>query len=366
MLVFGVGYAGAASAGATKKASDVYVNQLMSFSTFGGIMLSAVLQSQGYSVLQANLPHRLGSMTYFAAATIGKTTEIASGSFALSADCALKDLGLAQTTANALLLETAIPVVLFAVVAFKGRALVGAVVAGNCFLPAVFANVFMCLPCYHMEMLGASFQIYNVHSLCWEIISMRLMQVLLGGLVCIAIGPALWAYLSTQAGKCRAPHVLYLTAAYRPDFDWGEVVVLIRKMLLKLFAKMNPITYSPAAQLLPTLLIIICSLFFVTRFHPYAKCFWNQTEAACLWGALVMFTLASYLVAEPWSQSVQVQIALLVSVVLLAAIILCTMMGLLIHAFLSERRDASSDACAELMGERHEDNAAEEIELARR
>merc|ERR1712107_293856 len=192
------------------------------------------------------------------------------------------------------------------------------------------------------------------------------MAALLGTATCILVGPAFWAILAvrgrSEAGNNRAGRrrrhaqramqdSACITAAYHKEYSWTEATVLLRKMAFRSLSVMTPITYSPGAQLLPVILILVVYVVFHVKCSPYLEANANRTEQASLVAALVMSCCALYLCSDAEAQTETTRLAMLGLIMCIATGTMGMLACMIFTAFRNESKLAESKSFREITQE---------------
>lgn len=133
--------------------------------------------------------------------------------------------------------------------------------------------------------------------------------------------PLGWRRSVAGADQQRA-HVLYLTRGYQPQYASWELERLVRKMFLRLFTALLPVTLFPALHMAGDTLVLIFAWTLHLHVAPYQRAKWNVTEALLLTTALLMTILSNCMIANDshWGHSVLTQYVLFFVIVSLALV----------------------------------------------
>ncbi|CAE7351298.1 unnamed protein product [Symbiodinium sp. CCMP2592] len=138
--------------------------------------------------------------------------------------------------------------------------------------------------------------------------------------------------LSKKDGPKPPLHVIFLSRAYRQTCQLWESERLMRKTLLTLAVSALPITSSPSLQLVCIATIVIGSLFLHAAVLPYKTMSFNLTECALLTAAALMTATVTGLTAYDhyWGRTMLVEYLMIFSVVGVATLICAAMIFLIV------------------------------------
>eukprot|EP00435_Cladocopium_sp_Y103_P056726 s159_g19.t1 len=121
-----------------------------------------------------------------------------------------------------------------------------------------------------------------------------------------------------------SPTALAATGAvrYQPQYASWELERLVRKMFLRLFTALLPVTLFPALHMAGDTLVLIFAWTLHLHVAPYQRAKWNVTEALLLTTALLMTILSNCMIANDshWGHSVLTQYVLFFVIVSLALV----------------------------------------------
>ncbi|CAE7256571.1 nst1 [Symbiodinium pilosum] len=271
----------------SSKPSGVYLNQLMSFATLEGTIMSAMLQTPAAQELQEGF----AGVFFQASALVMEVTSGQTSSAAgtgQSLQCVLGYVGLESALWKGHLGFTVLAVLLTAVLSiFKGYQ-VGLVVGINCFWPEFMGHFGKYFVCYRLS---------PDSGLEWP-----QAPDFFGGLALVAaclllcsaaVLHAWWTLYGTgtnDSGPKVAQeqlHVAFLTAPYQEAYAKFETERLLRKGCFTFLAAALPITASPALQLIFLAMAVLASLVTYALLLPYRKCRWNMVEVALLTASML-------------------------------------------------------------------------------
>ena len=253
------------------KPSSVYLNQLMSFATLAGTIMSAMLQTPAAQELQEGF-----TGVFFQASAL--VMEVTSGQTSSttgtgqSLQCVLGYVGLESALWKGHLGFTVLAVLLTAVLSiFKGYQ-VGLVVGINCFWPEFMGHFGRYFVCYRLS---------PDSGLEWPQapdFSGGLALVAACLLLCsAAVLHAWWTLYGTGANDSGPKvaqeqlHVAFLTAPYQEAYAKFETERLLRKGCFTFLAAALPITASPALQLIFLAMVVLASLVIYALLLPYSN-----------------------------------------------------------------------------------------------
>ncbi|CAE7539836.1 unnamed protein product [Symbiodinium pilosum] len=320
------------------KRSAVLINQLLSFATVTGGLLTVVAQTNAVGEIKSWAAKAVleicGATTWLMG---GEGPSEGFGGFGVSSLCLLTDLGLSGELWQAHLLHTAIPLALvLGLMYFRPSTQHGLVVVVglNCFWPGVFSYFGKYLYCYQFAPESAAKQKEDTYDCPFtqdlgQRIALRIIMVLVFLMVSLV-----WIGLSLYKKDDKKPplHVIFLSRAYRQSCHLWESERLMRKALLTLAVSALPITSSPALQLVCVLGVVVVSLFLYAALLPYKTMRFNLTECTLLATAALMTGIVSCLTAydDYWGRVLQVEFLLIFTMVGLV-VVTCFVMMFMIY-----------------------------------
>ncbi|CAE7667153.1 unnamed protein product, partial [Symbiodinium sp. CCMP2456] len=317
------------------KRSGVLLNQLMSFATVAGTLLTVAAQSS--AIRDAKL--KAASLTQAVIDAAGIATDFVSGTgsggVGSSSACLLSFAGLHGKLWPAHLLHTAIPAAMVLVlVAFRPKAQHGVVlvVGLNCFWPVIFSYFGKYLYCFQFkpEITGLE-KTYDCPFVNEESHRHVVRILMVSAFLAVSY---VWIRLSLSEEDGAKPplHVIFLSRAYRKSCRLWESERLMRKTLLTLAVSALPITSSPSLQLVCIATIVMGSLFLHAALLPYKTMSFNLTECTLLATAALMTAIVTGLTAYDhyWGRTMLVEYLMIFSVVGMATLTCAAMIFLIV------------------------------------
>lgn len=316
-LAFGIAGASLIGDSLEEKQSNVLLNQFMAFAVVAGSTLSSTMNTKTlkqFSSRNSDIVWWSGLLQPDAGASL---------------ECILGYLGLPKTVWHSHLISSVTPVLLmllFAVIKDVPSALM---VGSNCFLPRFWGDVGRFFVCYRIEPEADGGQ-----QICrflppqpWALLAL---------FVLLFLGVLLGWWRSVTAAERQRAHVIYLTRGYQPRYASWELERLVRKMVLRLFTALLPVTLFPALHMAGNTLVLLFAWTVHLHVAPYQRAKWNVTEALLLTTALLMTILSNCMIANDshWGHSVLTQYVLffvIVSLALVASLVILVMFLLQVY-----------------------------------
>ena len=272
-LVFGIAGKSVLGSTGTAKASSIYLNQLLSFSTVASTVMSAMLQTPAAQELQETVARFL-----FQAASLimDVGTGQAVGGGGQSVQCILQYIGLQSSVWKGQVAFAAVVATLTALMAAAKGPRVAVLVSINCFFPAFmghFGRQLVCfrlgetqgleLHCPHVPSFPGGFALVLAVTVLAAAVILRVWWSLYGG---VAVEEA----KKEESEEAKIPvHVAFLTAPYQEAYAKWETERLLRKTTFTLLAAMLPVSASPSLQMSSLGLLLLGSLVMYMLCLPY-------------------------------------------------------------------------------------------------
>ena len=282
VLIVGLAAKSVLGASQEAKSSSIFLNQLLSFATVAGTIVSAMLQTPAGEDLR-------NGVTGVLLQAVGIVMDVGSGQSAStgqSTQCLLEYFGLQPSLWKGQVAFAAMAATLTTALGVAKGWHVAILVGINCFFPSFLGHFGRQLVCFR---LGEREDLYCPHApgmgFAWVFAAMTLST---------AVILAAWWRLynhsehsksgeSGERGESVEPlpvHVVFLTAPYHKAFAAWETERLLRKSTFTLLAAMLPVTASPALQMSSLGLVLLASLIMYMFLLPY------ETER---WGSCLLF-----------------------------------------------------------------------------
>lgn len=339
-LVFGIASKSVLGSTGTAKASSIYLNQLLSFSTVASTVMSAMLQTPAAQELQETVARFL----FQAASLIGSGQDVGGGG--QSVQCILQYIGLQPSVWKGQVAFAAAVTMFTALLAAAKGPRVAVLVSINCFFPAFlghFGRQLVCfrlgeteglegLHCPHVPSFPGGFALVLAVTVLTAAVILRVWWSLYGG---VAVEEA----KKEESEEAKIPvHVAFLTAPYHEAYAKWETERLLRKTTFTLLAAMLPVSASPSLQMSSLGLLLLGSLVMNGMLRPYKDARWNLVEVAQLTTCLAMMLTTAALLARDvhWGESKAVQEMIILFVTFLAAGISAVLLFRAIRALVEE------------------------------
>jgi len=295
-IVFGIAGASLLGDSIEQKDSNILLNQFMAFAVVAGSTFSSTMNTKTVRIWSSQ---NLGSFW----------SELLQYDGGSSLECILGYMGLPKTVWGSHLISSITPaflMLLFAVVKDIPSALI---VGSNCFLPRFWGDLGRFFVCYRIEPEGEGGQ-----QICPFLPPQPGLWLFFFLLLFVLVIYA-WhdATVHHAASRHRA-HVIYLIRGYQPQYASLELERLVRKMFLRLFTALLPVTLFPALHMAGDTLVLLFAWILHLHLAPYQKAKWNWTESFLLTIALLMTILSNCMIANDshWGHSVLTQYILFV------------------------------------------------------
>ena len=263
-LVFGVAAKSVLGSTGTAKASSIYLNQLLSFSTVASTVMSAMLQTPAAQELQEGVARFL-----FQAASlvmdVGSGQAVGGGG--QSVQCILKYSGLQPSVWKGQVAFAAVVATLTALLAAAKGPRVAALVSINCFFPAFLGHFGRQLVCFR---LGQTEGLEGLD--CPHVPSFP------GGFALVVAITVLTAAVILRGWWSLYGGVAVEEAKKEEAYAKWETERLLRKTAFTLLAAMLPVSASPSLQMSSLGLLLLTSLVMYMLCLPYK----NERLAVCV------------------------------------------------------------------------------------
>lgn len=295
-IVFGIAGASLLGDAIEQKHSNILLNQFMAFAVVAGSTLSSTMNTKTVRIWSSQ---NLGSFW----------SELLQYDGGSSLECILGYMGLPKTVWGSHLISSITPallMLLFAVVKDLPSALI---VGSNCFLPRFWGDLGRFFVCYRIEPEGEGGQ-----QICPFLPPQPWLWLFFFLLLFVLVIYAWHHTVHASADERHRAHVIYLIRGYQPQYASLELERLVRKMFLRLFTALLPVTLFPALHMAGDTLVLLFAWILHLHLAPYQKAKWNWTEAFLLTTALLMTILSNCMIANDshWGHSVLTQYILFV------------------------------------------------------
>ena len=273
ILIFGLAAKSVLGASQEAKSSSIFLNQLLSFATVAGTIVSAMLQTPAGEDLR-------NGVTGVLLQALGIVMDVGSGQSAStgqSTQCLLEYFGLQPSLWKGQVAFAAMAATLTTALGVAKGWHVAILVGINCFFPSFLGHFGRQLVCFR---LGEREDLYCPHApgmgFAWVVAAMTLSTAV--------ILVAWWRLYnhskhsksgeSGESGESVEPlpvHVVFLTAPYDKAFAAWETERLLRKSTFTLLAAVLPVTASPALQMSSLGLVLLASLVLNGMLLPYTE-----------------------------------------------------------------------------------------------
>lgn len=326
------------------KNSGVYLNQLMSFASVSGCVVTSVMQAETAQTIKSVAVEYLYGIAVFLSDSV-------SGQGSNSSHCLLSYLGLEATGLPGVhCLDLVVATSLVLLLSLKDFRV--ALVAGlNCFLPGILADIAKYAVCYRLEeeQTGGMDRLICNHLPHLPFGNLLgFIAVAASFLAVFAVSLFLWIQLSTSQEATKEDelpsHVAFLTRKYGEGRRYFEAERLIRKVLLATAAALYPSTTFPSLQMTSLTIVTGASMLVYGVFQPYRQQLWNWSELGLLATALLLIAMASAVIwnEERWDKTQIGQIAMIITLGGIVTAVCSAFMVKIAAEVWRERRPAGS------------------------
>ncbi|CAJ1339086.1 unnamed protein product [Effrenium voratum] len=308
VLLFAIGMVSAHRAAAGRGRVGVIFKIMISFGTASACIFQAVSPLDAFRSNVGSLRRLIG---------LGGQVSSWTGLYNVGYECLF---GQRRLSVDSFLMLGVLPPILLlsvsmvfnAVAAFLGRedlaqtwVLRSTLVIGNMYMATASSAFTKPLSCFRMQLGPKAATLCSfTHGPCrpWRD---KVLAVMGLSLITLAV-PVYWVKLLKLSKRwervTRRRAMGFLIAGYRPEFEWWEAVVVVRKALLLQVRTFFPPSYAPMTNIMLILLILGASLALHLVVWPYEDTELNRIEGAALSASCAALLMASLAIAPEWNK----------------------------------------------------------------